>query len=517
MKEEESYSHPEIIKVSRIFRALAYPKRLEILMTLSTEDFLTFSQLLNIIDLGKTALANHLSELEKLNLVSKPKRGVYAITKKGLRFLNLNTSLYEETNISEDNNYSQSEVSISKDSKSNQNSSQNSKNSDSEIMGDSSVLEEPEPSKINSNVPKSLECETRATFIHHNDSFVGSLTGILQSLGKDYDTVDVAGITGLSYFIRIPKDLEHASPEIPYSSKFLDEISENAKYFGISLQKFEIKSSFPSSSHTITLEDLAKAQKLFREVVYHLNENRHPNIIWGGPFPGFYIVNGFNGYNYILNGLSPTGKIEDFEWRFDMINSPDFMQVWSISQNSAINSTINSAINSESKSERKSAKNFKENQKKSIDEQFIHNFIDLFIQLLSGDEFQNEKFWAGIDALRYWAEYLSHSSLKPDRFNFPLQKRFAEDILTQISDSAEFLRRIVENFPRKNWNHYVERSIFHLQQSHKHMLKFPVLFHPNLNEQEFSASRKGGVILLQKTAECMENALKSLQSAEVLL
>ena len=55
--------HPEIEKVAKIFRALAYPKRLEVLMALLAEGSLEFSKLLGIIALGKTALANHLADM----------------------------------------------------------------------------------------------------------------------------------------------------------------------------------------------------------------------------------------------------------------------------------------------------------------------------------------------------------------------------------------------------------------------------------------------------------------------
>ena len=94
--------HPEIEKVAKIFRALAYPKRLEVLMVLLAEGSLEFANLIEIISLGKTALANHLAELEKIELIAKPKRGLYEITERGKRFLKVNTSLYDEVEAMED-------------------------------------------------------------------------------------------------------------------------------------------------------------------------------------------------------------------------------------------------------------------------------------------------------------------------------------------------------------------------------------------------------------------------------
>ncbi|MHA1777775.1 MAG: ArsR/SmtB family transcription factor [Promethearchaeota archaeon] len=484
MNKDDSLSHPEILKVSRIFRALAYPKRLEILMVLSTETSLTFAQLLNIIELGKTALANHLAELEKLHMISKPKRGVYSISQRGFRFLNLNTSLYEEMDAVSDENASGKDYSRSEAVKIKQERDLKSEKVSDTLSGGINL----EKSVSVSKIPNRILCDNTALMVSHPNSFVGCLAGVLKSLGKDYDTTDVSCITGFAFLYRFPQTLDINCQSIPFGSDIWDIIAKNCRYFGVSLKSVQLNASFPSSPNVITLEDLARAQKIFRSVKQEISEDHCPKILWGGLIPEYYIVNGVNGYNYILHGLNSERKIKEFELRFDFINSPLYMQVWSVIVE-------------------------KEEITNKMDE---HDLVVQFIRLLEGEGVKNDKFVTGLESLKKWADYLMQSNLNAESFDFSYQNLLSQYFLTQLLEAANFLKRIVEKYPRKTWNHYLEEAIFHLHQAYKHMQKYPVLFSSTLNSHNFPVSCSGGAFLIKKSADCLYHVLKSLKSAEVL-
>ncbi|WP_457558570.1 winged helix-turn-helix domain-containing protein [Candidatus Harpocratesius sp.] len=479
MVKEEFHLHPEILKISRIFRALAYPKRLEILMALFTEKSLEFAQLLTIISLGKTALANHLAELEKLQLIFKPKRGVYTITNRGRRFLKLNTSLYEEMeNEPIDNDF------IAND-KRNIGIMKNVDGMDKilEIDGENRIGE---INKINDVF--NISARNHVQMQSHPNSFIGCLSGLLPLFELEFDAVDIAGITGLAFLYRFPKYITEKLSNIPLGIDIWNYIQQNLNLFKIPLNMLQIHSSFPASPNSITLEDLARAQKIYRFIIKNIIEFGYPVIIWGGVLAEYYLVNEIEGFNYIMNGLDKNNNIASQSLRFDSINSPYYMQIWFYSPQ-------------DNQSSRRGN---------------VHDIIHQAIQFLEGNELDKQKYYTGIEAIKHWAEILESHEKQGEKFNEHFNYLLGSYTKNQFLEASECLKRIIKKYPRKTWNHYLEEAVFHFTNAYKRMQKFSVLFPINFYNQNLPAVFESGAILLNFCATDVSNALKALKSAEVL-
>jgi DNA-binding transcriptional ArsR family regulator len=82
--------------VSIILKALGTPQRQKILISL-LDGPKTFQELMDLVNLGRTALSNHLAILRKASLVGKIHHGYYRITQKGQDFLQAICAAFEHS------------------------------------------------------------------------------------------------------------------------------------------------------------------------------------------------------------------------------------------------------------------------------------------------------------------------------------------------------------------------------------------------------------------------------------
>lgn len=83
-----------------ILKKIAHINRFRILILLLNGP-LTFQALLEQIDLKKSALANHLTELKDSNLVEKTHHGTYEISENGKNYIQLIEKTYRENKVIE--------------------------------------------------------------------------------------------------------------------------------------------------------------------------------------------------------------------------------------------------------------------------------------------------------------------------------------------------------------------------------------------------------------------------------
>ncbi|MFX0145817.1 MAG: winged helix-turn-helix domain-containing protein, partial [Candidatus Hodarchaeota archaeon] len=93
-------SDDEIVSITEYFKAIAHPKRLNILYFLAVQNSCDFARLKKLTKLSKTALANHISQLESLKLIERVDRGYYEITTDGKKLVNNTIRLYKDSQIS---------------------------------------------------------------------------------------------------------------------------------------------------------------------------------------------------------------------------------------------------------------------------------------------------------------------------------------------------------------------------------------------------------------------------------
>lgn len=447
--------HPEIEKVSKIFRALAYPKRLEVLMGLLAEGNLEFSKLLEMVNLGKTALANHLAELEKIDLISKPRRGMYEITERGKRFLKVNTSLYEEVEAMD------------------------------ESLENRDQFRYKNPFEIPEGINFDIRVSNPAQFQEHSNTFIGCLAGILQSKGHDWDVVDVGGFTGIIFIIRYLKDYMTSGSR--YTPEIFPPLMKSVEELGYKVEYYLDAHPFPTYFNTITLEDLARAQKFFRLIKKDLVETNSPAIVWGGDIPEYYIVNGIHQNHYLMHGYHSKKDISEFPIRFDAIESPRYMHVF-----------------------------FLHDTLKPPNEESDHQAIKRAVEYAEGITLTDEKYVAGPEAIKQWAFHLGHYQDQPSLVNIKGNNYMGEYYLQQFRTCAAYLERLVERYPRKTRNHYLKEAVGFYREAEKRMFKFNTLFPYDFNEDANIRDPEIGATLLIQVSEDLKQALKSMKSAEVM-
>lgn len=82
-----------------VLKALGTPNRLKILIIL-LEEPKTFQELIDNVEIKRTALSNHLASLKNASLVDKIHHGYYRLTQKGLEFLQAIDNAYQESQTS---------------------------------------------------------------------------------------------------------------------------------------------------------------------------------------------------------------------------------------------------------------------------------------------------------------------------------------------------------------------------------------------------------------------------------
>lgn len=82
-------------EIVSILKTIAHINRFKILVLLLNGP-LSFQTLLEEIDIKKSALANHLTELRNSNLVDKIQHGTYKITENGINYINSIEKIYKE-------------------------------------------------------------------------------------------------------------------------------------------------------------------------------------------------------------------------------------------------------------------------------------------------------------------------------------------------------------------------------------------------------------------------------------
>ena len=78
----KSFILETVDEISELLKTLQHPKRLEILSLMLTDES-EFGTLMKKINLPKSALGNHLSDLLEKNLIEKLDRGLYRISPDG--------------------------------------------------------------------------------------------------------------------------------------------------------------------------------------------------------------------------------------------------------------------------------------------------------------------------------------------------------------------------------------------------------------------------------------------------
>ena len=143
---------------------------------------------------------------------------------------------------------------------------------------------------------KNFEVENKADFVASWITYLATATGILKSIGKDVDLVDVAGYSAYAFHLNTSKG--ETCPSAPTVAPF-SRFAEGLETFGWKVdQSWEGPAYNPSDDE----KQIERAKNYFKEVKDTITQTGRPVGIWGVPnVPEFGIVNGFDDDKYVVS------------------------------------------------------------------------------------------------------------------------------------------------------------------------------------------------------------------------
>ncbi len=266
MKNEISNSIDEL---AEFLSVLSHSKRLEILSFL-LEEPTEFSTLLSKTQISKTALVNYLNSLLEQGIVSRKERGLYSITDYGKDMLKTSINMYHLS----------------------------------------------EARKI--RMMKQIS-EEYAGFYSHNDqlfteqneyilplnplyqsswnTFISSITGVMQSLGINCDSIDIGGYSGYNFIVNVSTNGICSSGDRVLSNGIWDKIIEGIEIFGMKLNCWKESESF-SIDYISPNKNLDRARRIYKQVLHVLKTYNTPIVLLGIPSTGYGIISGYQGDYY---------------------------------------------------------------------------------------------------------------------------------------------------------------------------------------------------------------------------
>ncbi|MCK5152419.1 MAG: hypothetical protein KAQ65_11275 [Candidatus Thorarchaeota archaeon] len=155
---------------------------------------------------------------------------------------------------------------------------------------------------------KKFEVENKADFVSSWITYLSTATGILKSMGKDVDLVDVAGYTGYAFHLNTSKgDTCPSAPTVAPFSTF----AEGLESFG---WKVEQSWEYPDFNPSDDDKQNERAKNYFEEIKNTVTQFDRPIGIWGVPnVPEFGIVNGFDDDKYVVSTFRslPSMPLDD--------------------------------------------------------------------------------------------------------------------------------------------------------------------------------------------------------------
>ncbi len=442
----------EIDRMSSLLKSIANPKRLQILLSLLTKESMTAADLIARTQLSKTALQNHLSYLEDAKLISHPSRGIYLINEIGKKLIAGNLRAYQEyqdvqnfiTNVHE-KQFTQYDMGIS-------------------------------------NLPENFSLSTKMKQLHSKDSYVSSITNILESKGKNIDLIDVSGYSGQCFIINVAKGvLDFRAPSF---HKAWSHVHLGTERLGYQLEVYTDPKSFPSNVTNPSKEDIKRATYLFQKIKFELSQFEQPIIVWGFQLPIYGIVTGYSQQNYITVPITINQKIQRNKFQFNELNAPGYLQ----------------AI-------------FLREETKEISKQDDQDAIQRAITLIESQNFALTDYVYGPEAYDEWANILDQFGEETKHTHKIACGYFGELYYERKDYAIQFLQRIIQRARDKPPSLFLTKVIEEYKKIRSLLKQFIDLF-PMFETYDMNEDRiKNGTTILREIKQYEYNALKFLKEA----
>ena len=279
--------------ITMVLKAAGSSKRLIILGYL-LKGPISFSFMLDRLKIKRTTINHHLDLLLKSKLIEKEEWGKYQITEVGVEFIVSIVKAYKLI-------------------------SDNSQNEQEKILNE--WPEWPDflkvPRIINEN-----KVSNPALYEEGWNSYISSITGVLNFLGVQHNYVYISGITGYCFLVSIPGIIRTSLIKERNPADVWQEIYRGTESFGWQLKKWEQRRNNPGKWN-ITGRDLDSALKVFNQVKEIIDNYETPVILFGIHGAGFGIINGYRNDSYLVSSYYRKEGRNEVPVRFDQLRILD--------------------------------------------------------------------------------------------------------------------------------------------------------------------------------------------------
>ncbi len=444
-----------ITNISELLKSAGNSVRLRILAELLL-DTKSFSFFLEITKLKKTSLTHHMSSLISSGLIIRTQRGLYKISSDGIDFLKNITFTYKKS----------------------QNKSQ---------LEQEYINEQFEWNRMPSNDLSSTEKCASSNPIYQGgwNSYISSVSGILISLGLQYNYFHIGGRSGYSFITNIQKGVNSFLAESLLSNKAWDIIQEGIETFGWNVINVRKPMNTPRTRNLVE-EDLQTTQIIFNEVKNLIDKKDIPVVMWGLRVPAYGIIRGFQKENYLVSTYFRLFGKEDTLIKSDELEPLDSFHYFY----------------------------FKKYSNEIESEDIDKKSLDRAINFAKGIDVARVNFVAGPEAYTEWCNTLKN--FQTNNFNIFGNSFLAKFYLDAKNVCSEYLDRLSNNSQKKNVRSNLIQASKQYRKVKNYLEEFSELFpYFEQNQNILNENTIGKGISLLKKAKIDE--LKAIESMEAAL
>lgn len=337
-------------------------------------------------------------------------------------------------------------------------------------------------------------------------SYLGAASGILKSLGKECDVVDIGGYSGWSFFVNVMKGA--LCPSGPTAHNAYLHMNSGVSDLGFDIESYYIPRSFPSKEGELSEEDDEKAKQLFDAVKTKIDKTNKPVILWGIPVPEYGIVYGYTEDSYLVSTFRNLHNQPDDPIRYDQIQAPGWMHFFSFNEEISIlesqrdKDAIIRAFNFAIGQIKLAYSKYADEEGKPVP---IKPLEKNSVYLTS------ENYVTGPNAFIEWADVLESVGDEPHSYHG--NSYVAECALEGKITAVEFLIRLKQKYEGKRQSEYFNKAALAFTESLKILREFNSIFPFAFQGDMSQTKRKKGAKLLRKIHPHELEAIEHLRSA----
>ncbi|MFX0065364.1 MAG: ArsR/SmtB family transcription factor [Candidatus Hermodarchaeota archaeon] len=240
------------------------------------------------VKISKTALSHHLNQLIETGLVEKTARGMYSLTDYGSVIIEQVRAIISTS----------------------QNGQTGRPRHPKQFTDIKNYLQ-------TSDMSKNLT-STNPVYQSGWNSYISTVSGILEALGMNDDYVYLSGRSGFCFIFKMPRGPSSYLGEGVISDKAWKEIYEGTESFGWKITEWRSQRVYPHMWN-LTGEDFETAKEMFYRIRFIIDQYDTPVALWGVRVPNFGIVKGYDDDSYIVSTYYRKESRKDTPVRYDSL------------------------------------------------------------------------------------------------------------------------------------------------------------------------------------------------------